>query len=133
MLEALISISPDALGTDKRQGDIIVVKLAGSSWCEEEQRTLQLITFKDDALERDLVNQMLSGLSHVLAYPYADYSKGQRLKRSTVRIKINNLLNSIDIKNPRVRVSIKVPVDPTDIIMETPTRGSRVRKARGVL
>jgi hypothetical protein len=125
MLEALIAIDTDNRDGDKRQGDIIVVKPAGSSWCGEEQRTLQLVKFRDDALEA-AVN---ASVGKVISYPYADHEAGEdgaRIKRSTVRVNIDKYRNAAQIKDPRVKVQAIVAAE-AEIITETPTGTGRKR------
>lgn len=97
MLEALIN---------PKNGDIIVVKPAGSVWGKEEVKTLQLIQLTDADLEA-----RIDGLPHII-YPYKDQTVTETKIKNRPIIKINALsAKQVDISKlaQNVQDTIKDP------------------------
>ena len=76
MLEALVSLRHKGEQGLKKRGDILVVKLAGSPWGDEERRFHQLVEWEDAELEHHL-NKSLSEVdpTPAIVHPYAEYDE----------------------------------------------------------
>jgi len=108
MLEALIKTRPPGSPCAKAQGDVIVVKLAGSPWGDKELKVHQLVAWEDAALEATLTAQVSKETPYPIAVnPYAVRNRdGEVVQRSSEFVDINALPADLkgQIRDPNVRV-----------------------------
>lgn len=78
MLEALISIRRQGETDLKKRGDILVVKLAGAPWGDEEKKIHQVVEWEEAALEQRLVeSQSSDNPIPLMVHPYAEFQERQ--------------------------------------------------------
>lgn len=103
MIEALIDLrfngerNQREHGAEKRRGDVICVKLAGSPWDAMEQKFFLVVEWQDDDLQRRLLAMRKDGDKFpVIEAPYAEHDKdGNRTVRSRRFFDVEELGTSI--------------------------------------
>jgi hypothetical protein len=120
MLEAQASLQPDTRDGIAKQGDVIVIALAGHPWGTLDQKQLLVVQWQDDAAELALLQRQQDGEEWpVVGFPYAvwDATTTKIVQRSTQTIDLASVTfaarggqdtspPSIDVLDPTVEKPI---------------------------
>lgn len=129
LLEAQCSLRPDSADGVYREGDIIVIALAGHPWGSGDRKEFVIVQWPDDRIEQQLVERVKVGEQWpVAAHPYAVIEPVKNTPRNKIAFLLKQRsVHAVDVRE--LSESRAVPVFDKTATKQTVAAGDYAVRA----